>query len=222
MSNLEQRLRFYVADEFGINVLDLVEMNTKTLAAVIKKCVHKSYQDLKRKVPYRYSTTKLKELNKEERKKFNNKKRDFTEEVEKSIIDGLVNNDELNCSGLDPYAIIIKVNEIANNNKFRELFKPETPFTFGLAQKWVNMTVKYLWILDVFDDEYEERIEVPIDSFVISNLNNLEIKISDTWSIWNKPEEYQQVQEALKNKLGNKATRIAWENEAWVDMRVAK
>ncbi len=223
MSSLDQRLEFYVANEFGINELDLLEMNTETLVAVIKKCVHKSYQDLKRKVPYRYSTNKLKELNKEERKEFNNIKREFTENVEQSIIDGLVSDGVLNCSELNPYDIIIKVKEIANNDNFSGLFKPETQFTFGLAQKWVNMTIKYLWILGVFDDEYEELIEVPIDSFVISKLNNIGIDISTAWSTWDCPEEYLQAQDTLKRILENQAkTRIAWENESWVNMRVAK
>ena len=50
MSTIEQRLNFYVANEFGINNLDLVEMNAETLVVVVRKCAQKSYQDLKRRV----------------------------------------------------------------------------------------------------------------------------------------------------------------------------
>lgn len=39
MSTLDQRLNFYVANEFGINELDLYEMSAETLVAVVKKCL---------------------------------------------------------------------------------------------------------------------------------------------------------------------------------------
>ena len=221
MSTLEQRLNFYVANEFGINNLDLVEMNAETLLVAVKKCVHKSYQDLKRKVPYYYSTAKLKTLDKSEQKKYIDMKQNFIEKIEKSIVNSLICNGELNCSELNPYDIIENVKKISDGKEFSGLFKQT--FTFGLAQKWVNMTIKYLWILGVFDDEYEELIEVPIDSFVISKMKSLGIDVSTDWSKWDCPEEYLQVQEDLMKKLNDQAyTRIAWENEAWVDSRVNK
>ena len=221
MSTIEQRLNFYVANEFGINNLDLVEMNAETLVVVVRKCAQKSYQDFKRRVPYRCSTTKLKDLDKAEQKNFSDMKQNFIEKIEQSIVDSLVCNGKLNCSELNPYSIIKNVKKISEDKEFNGLFYQL--FTFGLAQKWVNMTIKYLWILGVFDDEYEELIEVPIDSFVISKMKSLGIDVSTDWSKWDCPEEYLQVQEDLMKKLNDQAyTRIAWENESWVDIRVNK
>ena len=221
MSTIEQRLNFYVANEFGINNLDLVEMNAVTLVVVVRKCAQKSYQDLKRRVPYRCSTTKLKDLEKAEQKSFSNMKQKFIETIEQSIVDSLVCNGKLNCSELNPYSIIKNVKKISEDKEFNGLFYQ--PFTFGLAQKWVNMTIKYLWILGGFDDEYEELIEVPIDSFVISKMKSLEIDVSTVWSEWDCPEEYLQVQNTLKEVLKDQGrTRISWENEAWVDERLSR
>lgn len=176
---------------------------------------------MKRKVPYHYSITRLKTLDKAEQKNFIDMKQKFIEKIEQSIVDSLVCNGKLNCSELKPYDIIKSVKKISDGKEFNELFNQT--FTFGLAQKWVNMTIKYLWILGVFDDEYEELIEVPIDSFVISKMKSLGIDVSSDWSKWDCPEEYLQVQEDLMKKLNDQAyTRIAWENEAWVDIRVNK
>lgn len=148
-------------------------------------------------------------------------KQKFIEKIEQSIVDSLICNGELNCSELNPYYIIENVKKISDGKEFSGLFKQT--FTFGLAQKWVNMTIKYLWILGVLDDEYEELIEVPIDSFVISKMKSLGIDVSTAWSEWDCPEEYLQVQNTLKEVLKDQVrTRISWENEAWVDERVSR
>lgn len=223
MSTLAQRLQFYVASEFGIDDLELVDMDSKTLISVVRKCSRKAYQDLKRTIPYAYSTEKLKRSEEDERDSFSALKASFIEKVEEIIIDELISDDKLKCENLNPQELIKKVIKISSEDRFAGLFKPEMRFTVGLAQKWINMTIKYLWILGVFDDDYEELIEVPIDRFIISKLESLGIIISCNWSTWNNIKEYAKVQEKLRAILRDKGqTRIAWENESWTDIRATR
>ena len=44
-------------------------------------------------------------------------------------------------------------------------------FTYGNAQKWVNMTMKYLWLLDRLPEGLTAKsLHVPIDSFILEKL----------------------------------------------------
>ena len=47
-------------------------------------------------------------------------------------------------------------------------------FTNGNAQKWLNMSLKYLWLLGALpNDIKEERLHAPIDSYILQKLRNL-------------------------------------------------
>ena len=46
--------------------------------------------------------------------------------------------------------------------------------TNGNAQKWLNMVLKYLWLLGALpNDIKEERLHAPIDSYILQKLWNL-------------------------------------------------
>ena len=48
-------------------------------------------------------------------------------------------------------------------------------FTNGNAQQWLNMVLKYLWLLGALPiDIKEERLHAPIDSYILQKLWNLE------------------------------------------------
>ena len=105
-------------------------------------------------------------------------------------------------------------------------------FTYGNAQKWVNMTMKYLWLLGLLDNTVDcERLHIPIDSFIIdamwSDQNvNLPLrpengdrsktyaKPSDHvlgWSQWNDI-----MYGAFRSGLPEKYS-LCWENDAWIE-----
>ena len=47
-------------------------------------------------------------------------------------------------------------------------------FTNGNAQQWLNMVLKYLWLLGALPiDIKEERLHAPIDSYILQKLWNL-------------------------------------------------
>ena len=61
-------------------------------------------------------------------------------------------------------------------------------FTYGNAQKWVNMTMKYLYLFDslglgnspiIFDDGMAQCLHVPVDSYIIESVwdKNVELPI---------------------------------------------
>lgn len=106
-------------------------------------------------------------------------------------------------------------------------------FTYGNAQKWVNMTMKYLWLLGLLDDAFDyKKLHIPIDSYIIDimwkaddyNINlpcksenvNREYKYAKPsdyvigWSRWND-KMYKDFQDSLKGTFS-----LDWENDAWI------
>ena len=74
-------------------------------------------------------------------------------------------------------------------------------FTIGQAQKWINMTFKYLHLLEyeAIENIYE-YCHIPIDNYML-NITNY--RMSKTWSKLNNYDEYIQYQEWFRNKYNN-------------------
>lgn len=121
--------------------------------------------------------------------------------------------------------------ESTMNNKKLELLKEK--FTFGQAQKWVNMTLKYLWLLDMLPKGISaEDLHVPIDSFILKALKDDGISdISDKDGTYKYKEEawsrlttdnYDTIQKEIRKVAKKKEnnTPIEWESTAWI--KVAK
>ncbi len=125
-------------------------------------------------------------------------------------------------------------------NKYSNVNSENTLFTYGNAQKWVNMTIKYICILDLLNhnhdyhdniEKYMKHFHVPVDSYIIeATWKDTQIKIPvknknkdrgkynsekvKTWSKWEKT-DYTDFQDSLKIILGNKKP-LEWEAETWV------
>lgn len=91
-------------------------------------------------------------------------------------------------------------------------------FTYGHAQKWINMTIKYLYILeyDSFDAVFP-YLHVPIDN-IIFEMASKQFNLSrpkDVWSSWDEYEEqYLAYQQALSNQIGD-LDPLRWEFRNW-------
>lgn len=123
-------------------------------------------------------------------------------------------------------------------------------FTHGVAQKWVNMTVKYIYIICFLDFAYEENeglaefteayenllythiksFHVPIDSYVLKAAKK-ELGVKPLKTAWSKIDtyyKYLEYQNTIRKALFNDYTAmntssytpIDWEAEAW--LKVAK
>ncbi|MCI9448922.1 MAG: hypothetical protein HFE30_01550 [Clostridiales bacterium] len=91
-------------------------------------------------------------------------------------------------------------------------------FTYGHAQKWVNMTMKYLYILDEanFSDVFD-FLHIPIDSLII-DLATSELSVSKPKFAWSKIPDYDtyfSYQTKLRDSIKD-ISPMRWEMKAWI------
>ena len=105
-------------------------------------------------------------------------------------------------------------------------------FKYGNAQKWVNMTMKYLWLLGLLDNTVAcNELHIPIDSFIIDamwsdqNVNlPLRPKNGDRSKTYAKPSDHvlgwsqwdDIMYGAFRSGLPEKYS-LCWENDAWIE-----
>lgn len=98
--------------------------------------------------------------------------------------------------------------------------------TYGQAQKWLNMTMKYAWLMERVNGTW---LHIPIDNVIMEKLSQTfgvqfprekngalrpYSKYSKlAWSNWSK-EDYEKVLEDIRNKVKEQCP-IQWENDAW-------
>lgn len=107
--------------------------------------------------------------------------------------------------------------------------------TYGLAQKWLNMTLKYMIIMGKWEKDMKAIIpflHVPVDSYIMEAAStelgillytkNHELQPynknqSMPWSKWKKYVVYETFQEQIVKKLEDKnISPIEWEGPAWI------
>ncbi len=103
--------------------------------------------------------------------------------------------------------------------KYKKHKKHGIKLTYGQAQKWVNMTIKYLYLFGgyTFDSVFED-LHIPIDNYVFDAAKNeLGIKRpADAWSKLDK-KEYLKYQEDIREELRKKnSSPLIWEFENWL------
>ena len=99
--------------------------------------------------------------------------------------------------------------------------------TYGQAQKWVNMTMKYLCVLSEgnFTGKFEwlgrfyPYLHVPIDSIILDKIEearfpNINLDKNLCWSKIDKYEFYLEIQENLRKSL-TAMSPMDWEFEVW-------
>ncbi len=111
-------------------------------------------------------------------------------------------------------------------NKIIAIFKElSDSFSIGHAQKWINMTLKYLHIYE--DATYDlstvfKYLHVPIDQYVWDQASLIGIpkpKVkNDAWSNINDYSEYLNYQRELRSKVYDKyeTSLMDWESTAWL------
>lgn len=92
----------------------------------------------------------------------------------------------------------------------------------GQAQKWINMTAKYLFVLnDDCTNKVAGFLHVPIDSVVAKQAKS-QLDLKWPSAVWSKMdsdayEEYQWLLRGVLSASGFAASPIEWEIEAWLD-----
>ena len=100
-------------------------------------------------------------------------------------------------------------------------------FTYGQAQKWLNMMIKYLYILEVEEytfDSVFEYLHIPIDEYILKGVEDeLEIKRPVyVWSRWDNYDEYLKYQKDIRERIEKDKNidvpPLLWEFENWLEV----
>lgn len=245
MDMKEQSLDFLWITYFGITKTEA--KNNKNKAAFA--CADRAYRDLCRRIPYRYSSSEIEE-NKKEYKDYIDLKDSFREVVCDYIINSIEDiNGEFDDFHRTTCGGIIALSDGTDNEhpEYKKLFKPvkhdtaeKIGLNYGLAQKWLNMTIKNMLVMGLWDDlfkHYLSSIHVPIDSYILDaaggtkgdsicegeDVKHLGIKSKKyfgehSWSKIPDDEEYikkyYQYQDEIRTSTNN--NQIEWEHEAWI------
>lgn len=139
-------------------------------------------------------------------------------------------------------AIIKKYNNKLVKREGNSRTEEYTDLTYGQAQKWLNMTIKYLWlikrlglvkdeneegkkIIEIFS-KYEKKFNIPLDSYIIKyaekahSQNELKESINSSliggskWSKIDSYDNYKQYQKKLKRAI-KESFPLEWELKHW-------
>lgn len=208
--------------------------NTETMK---KKVAYRAYLDLARTVKYEYSSDEVSKQGNPKGKHyqprvevFKNKKSDIIDQVCRELIESIDNDQKLSSHFNDWHK------EICDRiiGEMKSCFVDNTSltkeFTYGQAQKWVNMTLKYLWMLGLLPEKIKEKeLHVPIDSFILERLKNDGVDgvtvSGESYCYKKRPwsaleyEDYTYLQDEIK-KIVNKdfLTPIQWEKKVWPEI----
>lgn len=179
-----------------------------------KKAINNAYRDLQRTMSYKKLGIKEDEI-----AEFKNECR---------IIIG---------NALD---VLLEINDESSFDKWHKelcikLSELNIALTIGQTQKWVNMTLKNLCILEEFEfysltgfQDKSKFFHVSIDTYVIENVKNdenLSIDINkeirehsnsktNAWSKWNDYDSYKKIQDQFRKELSDR-TPFDWELVSW-------
>lgn len=196
------------------------------------KCARRAYRDLARTIKYKYSSSEL------EHAKKGSKEADFKAKRDSWIREMCI---EL-INSIDMFEKEKKEFDIWHKELCIKFVEPteedevfcrgkeflEEGITYGQAQKWLNMTLKYLWLMDLLPEEISPRLlHVPIDSYILDALKEKplfegSIKASkyngQAWSAMSE-DNYKQLQSEIRAmpKEENESP-IEWEGRVWIKM----
>jgi hypothetical protein len=94
----------------------------------------------------------------------------------------------------------------------------DQPFTYGQAQKWINMTLKYLSMFDyVMVKSVYEYCHIPVDNYIIEKVG---YSFNSAWSKINSYDEYLEFQKVFR--LSTKNIPLDEEFYMWINARKEK
>lgn len=222
---------FFLWSYFGISIEEIEKDEEKARATVIEKAVIRAYRDasshvLSVKDEYKDSLkalamksiiefiSELTEAAADKPRLTMNEKRTKFDELHKKIC----------CKLVEKY----RCDEYYKVDKRSQVHK----FTYGIAQKWVNMSLKYIYLLEEviwvgfrfrWTSYFATDFHAPLDSFVYEAIEEeLNVNVNkhlegQTWSQIDNYDRYKQLQDVIRDKVKQKDNYpIEWENSAWI------
>ena len=127
----------------------------------------------------------------------------------KKLFSVFFNDNELNDQNFTDKGLKKYLKKYKSKDKKHE---NEQEFHFGQAQKWVNMTLKYLYLLGIVKNP--DDLHIPIDNYVLAALNDkYNISSNTVWSQFNY-DNYDELYTSYNKVI--KPPYINWEHDAWI------
>ena len=238
MISMEGNMDFckYERDFLWFAYLGITPDEAKEKRKSIKACVNRAYLDMCR-------TLDTKDNNSEET--FKNKYSETLVKVFKSYKKELMTKEELKTIREKAYNIFFDRKSFAlkddlksylNVKEFNDKNKRQGEvFYYGQAQKWINMTLKYMWLIGLIENEAVEELEVPLDRYIMEAASDdkygitfpIDNKNNKSWRKyyfgtmpWSKlyKDEYDEIQKNIKDKVKEcHLSVIEWECEVWIE-----
>ena len=193
---------------------------------ILVKCAEKAYLDLCRTI------------------KFNTDNKDTRKSAKRKICEMLVHE-------YDALENAVKDSDEKQNVFDREhkriceeiinTYSGISEFTYGQAQKWLNMMLKYV-LMTTEDSALKNYLHIPVDSYIMQAVGSDDTKLkhclklecvpkkdgtvgkysesaSKPWSKWNY-EEYIAFQDSIRTAISERehSSPIEWENAAWIEV----
>lgn len=157
---------FFRYSYFGITSKDKEE-------DIIIKCAQKAYLDLCRTLTFKESLDEKK--NEEQRHKFRGEIcKIIKKEIDILLTSNKTNFDKEHKKACNAIKAAVKKYKILNT------------FSDGQAQKWLNMTLKYMWLLGIREDKFKNIksvMHIPVDSIILEAIWHEELEESNNSQI---------------------------------------
>ena len=202
----------------------------------INACIKRAYLDLCRTLKYKHSTSEIERGIKKQQQDmilYDKNKKALLSKINsmiKTAIDELLLPNHINCvKAFDDWHDDLRA-AIMSVDQTKQVVKEH--ITCGQAQKWVNMTIKYMLVMGFWDNELKDVIpffHVPLDSFVFSAAEKRKdepvnpksgkkfgLGIKRPGPVWSKMQEsdYKDYCKLIRNSVDNP---IEWESIAWLE-----
>lgn len=134
-----------------------------------EKCAQRAYLDVNRTIKFDNS---LKESSGKQGDINNYIKRQFQEKVSELIVCGIcdkimpTNGDRDNFDKEHHLLCWMIIDESAKL-KYNDTKILEDKLKYGQAQKWLNMTLKYMWLIGLLDVSFTKYLHVPVDRYIM-------------------------------------------------------
>lgn len=241
---------FLVMGVFGCTYESILDQSYDNSSAAIEICARRAYRDLNR-------TLRFKRNEGESDSEFTNRKDSFRNGMCKILARGI--EEMIQCRSITEFdrmhfricaddPTMLDVVSLAGwSNRCSDILKPigsdGRRFYSGHAQKWLNMTLKYLRMLDlkVHKNDLlrcESWLHIPIDNVVLKAFwesGAVLLPLKDgrwavgsgmfcvdklkAWSRWSCKDYYCVVCQYRKSDFIGDLTPIAWEESAWLGIR---
>lgn len=188
------------------------------LTNLIEAAVNRAYRDMCRTLNLKDISEAIISKLKEEVKVI------FENENKKQILNNIKNQHDFDAWHRELCDKIIKKSKKIEKYKItKESNKKKIQLTYGQVQKWVNMTIKYLYILEVYSfDSIFEYLHIPVDKYILEVADKKHGIDAPTtaWSRWDNYDEYLKYQNDIRKKLKEEKKDISplrWEFKIWLE-----